>query len=64
MDAMLYMMQVYGTCGLLEKFDNMDWEKVEKDLDAASSSVSHIDAYTRTSVKADIHANVVYAEFA
>ncbi|XP_021738687.1 jasmonate-induced protein homolog [Chenopodium quinoa] len=55
--------KVYGSCGLLEKFQNIDWDKVEKDLDASTSSSSYIDAYTRTSVKAEIVANVVYADF-
>ncbi|XP_021769336.1 uncharacterized protein LOC110733582 [Chenopodium quinoa] len=55
--------KAYGYCGLLEKFQNIDWDKVEKDLDASTSSCSYIDAYTRTSVKAEIYANVVYADF-
>ncbi|CAO2825822.1 unnamed protein product [Amaranthus hypochondriacus] len=55
--------KTYGYCGLLEKFMNIDWDKVEKGLDEASCSFAYIDAYTRTSIKARIEANVVYAEF-
>ncbi|CAO2825820.1 unnamed protein product [Amaranthus hypochondriacus] len=55
--------KAYGYCGLLNKFINIDWKKVEKSLDEASPSFSFIDAYTRTSIKARIVANVVYAEF-
>ncbi|KNA19066.1 hypothetical protein SOVF_064950 [Spinacia oleracea] len=55
--------KVYVRCGLLENFSKINWENVEKELDASTPSSSYIDALTRTSVKAHIDANVVYADF-
>uniref|UniRef100_A0ACD5TLG9 Uncharacterized protein n=1 Tax=Avena sativa TaxID=4498 RepID=A0ACD5TLG9_AVESA len=46
--------RVYAECGRKDKFDNIDWENIEKNLDESGETANPCDPFTMTSVYASI----------
>uniref|UniRef100_A0ACD5WT30 Uncharacterized protein n=1 Tax=Avena sativa TaxID=4498 RepID=A0ACD5WT30_AVESA len=46
--------RIYAECGLKGKFENINWESIEKNLDASGETANPCDKLTMTSVYASI----------